>query len=173
MRTIAISLSMILALGLSATTAHAANAPDEKTVQEMTASLLKEGGTVFPVGVENTGYAKWFTGMTYLSSLTPKESNIGVSNVTFAPGVINFWHTHQGSCQILIGVSGKGWYQIWGEPAKEMKPGETVTIPEGAKHWHGAADGSWFQHLAIMTAGAGTTWMQPVDPKEYQHLLKK
>jgi len=29
-------------------------------------------------------------------------------------------------------------YQIWGEEPKELLPGQSVTIPEGVKHWHGA-----------------------------------
>lgn len=95
---------------------------------------------------------------------------MNVSNVTFAPKVINHWHKHKGSCQVLVGVSGRGYYQIWGEPAKEMKPGETMVIPEGVKHWHGAAKDGWFQHLSIMKEGTGTEWLEPVDPKEYEKL---
>ncbi len=74
---------------------------------------------------------------------------MNVANVTFEPGCINFWHKHYGSCQVLAGVSGKGYYQIWGEEPKELLPGQSVTIPEGVKHWHGAQNGSWFQHLSI------------------------
>lgn len=151
-------------------TSFAAEAPTPEQVNEITASLLKAGGTVFPIGVDNVAYEKYFTGKTFLAPLSAKGANPGVSNVTFAPGVVNHWHTHQGSCQILVGVSGRGWYQIWGEEPKEMKAGVTVTIPENVKHWHGAAQGSWFQHLSIMTTGAGTTWMEPVDPKIYQNL---
>lgn len=162
----AIAASLI---GLSTATV-AADAPNQAQVQEITASLLKSGGTVFPIGVDNVAYQKYFTGQTFLAPLTAKGSNPGVSNVTFAPSVINHWHTHQGSCQILVGVSGRGWYQIWGEQPKEILPGVTVTIPENTKHWHGAAQDSWFQHLSVMATGAGTTWMEPVDQKEYQKL---
>lgn len=108
------------AIALTVGTAAAAaepQAPSEAQVKEISASLLEAGGTVFP---------------------------IGVSNVTFAPGVINFWHTHQKSCQVLVGVSGRGWYQIWGEEPKEILPGTTATIPENVKHWHGSQHGGWF-----------------------------
>lgn len=51
-----------------------------------------------------------------------------------------------------------------------MKAGESVTIPEGTKHWHGAAGNRWFQHLSIMSKGAGTTWLEPVDQNVYRQL---
>lgn len=164
------ALVALAAVGLAGAVQAAPEVPSPERVKEISASLLKEGGTVFPIGVDNVAYAKYFTGQTYLAPLTAKGAHPGVSNVTFAPGVINHWHTHQGSCQILVGVSGRGWYQIWGEEPKEIKPGVTVTIPENAKHWHGAAQSGWFQHLSVMGKGAGTTWLEPVDPAEYAKL---
>ena len=159
-----------LALTVDAAAAQEPAAPTEAQAAEISASLLEAGGTVFPIGVENVGYAKYFTGKTYLAPLTPAGQSLGVSNVTFAPGVINFWHTHQKSCQVLVGVSGRGWYQIWGEDPKEILPGTTVTIPENVKHWHGGQKSGWFQHLSIMSTGAGTTWLEPVDSAEYAKL---
>lgn len=43
---------------------------------------------VFGKGTENTAYAKYFTGMSYLNPLTPK-SGMGFANVTFEPGCRN------------------------------------------------------------------------------------
>ena len=122
-------------------TADAAkNIKDLSTPEEITAELQKEGGAVYPIGEPNTGYAKYFTGRSFLYPMESKFVN--VANVTFEPGCINFWHKHHGSCQVLAGVSGKGYYQIWGEEPKELLPGQSVTIPEGVKHWHGAQNGS-------------------------------
>ena len=45
-----------------------------------------------------------------------------------------------------------------------------MTIPEGVKHWHGAQNGSWFQHLSICQEGATTEWLEPVDKAEYAKL---
>ncbi|MDL2060205.1 cupin domain-containing protein [Mesosutterella sp. AGMB02718] len=161
----------LLAASLSALpAAHAAEAPapDAQTVHEITRPLQKAGGTVFPIGRLNTGYAKYFTGTTCLAGLGGDKA-LGVSNVTFAPGVISRWHIHTSSCQVLTAVSGRGCYQIWGEPAREVKPGDTVTIPAGTKHWHGAARDGWYQHLSIM-APSKTEWLEPVDPAEYARL---
>ena len=46
---------------------------------------------VFGKGTENTAYAKYFIGMSYLNPLTPK-SGMGFANVTFEPGCRNNWH---------------------------------------------------------------------------------
>ena len=32
---------------------------------------------------------------------------------------------------------------------QEIRPGDVVTIPAGAKHWHGAAPATAMTHLAI------------------------
>ena len=140
----------------------------EKQTKIISASLLQAGGTVFPIGNDNAAYARYFTGQSFLFPMA--NDTVSVSNVTFAPSCINNWHTHSGSCQVLVGVSGRGYYQIWGQDPVEMKAGESVTIPEGTKHWHGAAGNSWFQHLSIMSKGAGTTWLEPVDQNVYSQL---
>ena len=54
-----------------------------------------------------------------------------------------------------------------------MTPGTVIAIPEGVKHWHGAAKDSWFQHLTYMTkAGkdAGNEWLEPVTDEVYGRL---
>lgn len=165
-----IALAAALAAAVALPGARAADAPTPEKAAEITKALTAPGSTVFPIGVENAGNAKYFTGESFVAGLTPAGASVRVSNVTFAPGTINYWHTHQGTCQVLIGVSGRGWYQIEGEEPKEILPGVTVTIPENTRHWHGAAAGSWFQHLAAMSAGGKTTWMEPVDPAVYAKL---
>ena len=160
-------LAGVTAGGLSSVEA-AKNIKDLSTPEEITAELQKEGGTVYPIGMPNTGYAKYFTGRSFLYPMESKFVN--VANVTFEPGCINFWHKHHGSCQVLAGISGKGYYQIWGEEPKELLPGQSVTIPEGVKHWHGAQNNSWFQHLSIFKKGAATEWLEPVNPADYAKL---
>ena len=152
-------------------TAQAAvqNADDPVPVKEITKALQKMKHTVFPIGKPNVGYARYFTGKTYLAPLE-SGNGINVANVTFEPACINHWHIHHKSCQILVGMSGVGWYQIWGEEPQKMDPGVSVTIPEGVKHWHGAASDSWFQHFSIMLDGATTEWLEPVDQAEYAKL---
>lgn len=145
---------------------------DSKEVDSITTELTQIGGAVQPIGVPNDGNAKFFTGQSYLANLSA-DKNLPVYNVTFAHGAHTFWHIHHGSCQVLVAEAGRGYYQIWGEEPVELLPGMTVTIPAGVKHWHGAAPGASFQHIALMQQGEGITteWLEPVDDKLF-HSLK-
>jgi quercetin dioxygenase-like cupin family protein len=73
---------------------------------------------------------------------------------------------------MLLVTAGRGWYQEWGQPTRELMPGDVVHIPAGIKHWHGAAKDSAFQHIAIEVPGENTRneWCEPVDEKEYMDL---
>ena len=71
--------------------------------------------SVFTVGPENTKYAQYFDGKSYLNMLSLEQVIIG--NVTFGPGCRNHWHIHhaaKGGGQILLVTAGRGWYQEWG-----------------------------------------------------------
>ena len=118
----------------------------------------------FPIGEPNP-YGEFFEGQSYLAPVTTEQ--IPVFNVTFEPGCKNHWHIHhasKGGGQMLICVGGRGYYQEWGREPVEMTPGTVINIPANVKHWHGAADDSWFSHLAIEIAGeeASTEWCEKV-----------
>ena len=123
---------------------------------------------VWPQGKSNDAYAQYFVGQSFLQPYFG-----GVANVTFEPRCRNNWHVHHGAVQVLICVSGKGWYQEWNKPAVPLTPGTVIAIPEGVKHWHGAAADSWMQHLAIHTQeqpGATNEWLEPVSDTQYNKL---
>ncbi len=126
--------------------------------------------SAFPVGTENSAYAEYFTGKSYLAPLTrDKRLNVPVANVTFEPGCRNNWHSHTGG-QLLIAVGGVGFYQERGKAARRLVPGDIVEIPPDTDHWHGAAPDSWFSHLAV-ECNPGTnrnTWLEPVDDDAYK-----
>ena len=113
-------------------------------------SDIKRGGD-FGLGEENTAFAKYFIGKSYLNPLTdPNKTSLFIANVTFEPACRNNWHIHHsksGGGQILICVDGEGWYQEEGKEAVSLKPGMVITIPANVKHWHGAKKDSWFSHL--------------------------
>ena len=131
------------------------------------ASRTKAENVLFGFGEENSAYAAYFSGASYLNQLNTE--GVGIANVTFEPGCRNNWHIHRGGSQILMVVSGRGWYCEWGKPAQELKPGDVVNIRPGVKHWHGAAADSWFTHVAIAVPAenASTEWLEPVDEAEY------
>ena len=135
---------------------------------------MEQNPSVFPVGDPlPEQFSKFFIGQAYLQPLTDKGGPI--SNVTFEPGCRNNWHIHyakSGGGQILLVTGGKGWYQAWGEEARQLQPGDVVVIPAGVKHWHGAAADSWFSHLAVEVSGEETSneWLEPVEDDEYNKL---
>ena len=125
---------------------------------------------VFPIGAPNDAFAKYFIGQSYLAPLSTQQ--VGIYNVTFEPGCRNNWHIHHaknGGGQILVCVAGRGYYQEWGKPAQELRPGDVVNIPVGVKHWHGVAPDSWFSHLAVEVPGDETSneWLDAVDNTVY------
>ena len=158
------------------TTAQAAKAAAEGKADEAKALTLKaahEAETLFPVGEFNSGYAKYFSGDSFLYPVS--TSQVGIYNVTFEPGCRNNWHVHEakaGGGQILVVISGEGYYQEFGKPAQRLKAGDVVNIPAGVKHWHGAAKDTWFSHLAVEVPGTETanTWLEPVSDEDYNKL---
>ena len=130
---------------------------------------------VFGLGAENTAYAKYFIGQSYLNPLTNPESGLFLANVTFEPGCRNNWHIHhakKSGGQMLICTAGEGWYQEEGKPAVSLKEGSVVVIPANVKHWHGAKADSWFSHIAMGIPGENCSneWLEPVTDEEYAKL---
>ena len=154
----------------------------QELVDELCAWLDHEGFTLrsgFPKGVFNVNYAQYFIGDSYLSPIKPDNLAEGEAtvlptvNVTFEPGCRNNWHVHHGARQILICVSGRGWYQEWGKAPIALETGTIIDIPEGVKHWHGAQKDSWFQHLTthVKTSGEESNeWLEPVIDEVYEQL---
>lgn len=132
-------------------------------------------GGLFGLGAPNDAYAQYFTGRSYLNPLTDPAATQFVANVTFEPGCRNNWHVHhaeEGGGQVLLVTDGRGWYQEWGKPAQELRPGDCVTIPAGVKHWHGAAKDRWMSHVAFEACGTGLSneWLEPVGDADYDAL---
>ena len=133
-------------------------------ITELTDKDRYQNGIFFPVGEPNP-YGEFFDGQSYLAPVTTEQ--IPVFNVTFEPGCKNHWHIHHaktGGGQMLICVGGRGFYLEWGKDPIEMTPGTVINIPAEVKHWHGAANDSWFSHLAIEIPGeeTSTEWCETV-----------
>ena len=161
----------LAANGLLNEAGRLAKAYDELSTSNLPTSLNSQPSTLnlpWPQGKSNDAYAQYFVGQSYLQPYYG-----GVANVTFEPRCRNNWHVHHGAVQVLICVSGKGWYQEWNKPAVPLVPGTVIAIPEGVKHWHGATADSWLQHLAIHTQeqpGASNEWLEPVNDTQYNSL---
>lgn len=133
----------------------------------------------WPKGNPNDAYAQYFIGNSHLAPIQPANLAAGektvapYANVTFEPGCRNNWHIHHGAHQILICVSGRGWYQEWGKNPIALQPGMIIDIPAEVKHWHGAQRDSWFQHLTTHVAIGGeqsNEWLEPLSDEMYNTL---
>ena len=112
-----------------------------------------------------------FTGVVYADEVVvgEKPSRMRATRVSFTPGARTFWHTHPVG-QTLYCLHGIGRYQLEGSGVVELRPGDTVVIPPGAKHWHGSAPGHLFAHLAMSEVadnGEGTKWLEAVSDADY------
>jgi quercetin dioxygenase-like cupin family protein len=81
-----------------------------------------------------------------------KDFNFGL--VSFAAGARNKLHTHS-SDQILFIASGTGTVATEHEEVT-VHEGDTILIPAGEKHWHGARPDSAMAHIALTVPGGET-----------------
>ena len=113
----------------------------------------------------------YFTGHAFLYPLLAKDKNneFALGSVTFEPGARTVWHTHPKG-QVLIITEGEGFYEERGKPARHLKKGDVVNIPENVEHWHGATANSKFVHIAITNykGDQNVVWLKPVSEEEYR-----
>ena len=114
--------------------------------------------------------ADWFTGTVWQDVIieAPEPARIRAVWVRFEPKARTAWHTHPLG-QTLHIVAGVGRVQTWGGPIREVRPGDTVWIPPGEKHWHGASPEVAMEHLAMQEAqdGKAVSWMEHVTDEQY------
>lgn len=112
----------------------------------------------------------YFTGRVLQTPVveTPDPARLRATMVSFEPGARTAWHTHPLG-QTLYVVSGAGLVQSWGEPIRDIRPGDTVFFAPGEKHWHGAAPTSAMTHLAMHEAlgGVHVEWLEKVSDEQY------
>jgi quercetin dioxygenase-like cupin family protein len=116
------------------------------------------------------GNSDYFTGTVWQDPIVeaPAPARVRAVRVSFEPGARTAWHTHPLG-QTLHVLAGVGRVQSWGGPVKEIRAGDTIWIPPGEKHWHGAAPANGMVHLAIHEAldGKQVDWLEPVSDADY------
>jgi quercetin dioxygenase-like cupin family protein len=116
------------------------------------------------------GPADWFTGTVWLDPIAdaPEPARIRGARVHFEPGARTAWHTHPLGQHLHV-LAGVGRVQSEGGPVREIRAGDTVWIPPGEKHWHGAAPENYMIHYAFQEAldGVQTDWMEKVTDEDY------
>jgi quercetin dioxygenase-like cupin family protein len=116
------------------------------------------------------GPADSFTGTVWQDPIieTPAPARIRAGRVSFEPGARTAWHTHPLG-QTLHVISGVGRAQTQGGPVREIRAGDTVWIPPGEKHWHGAGPTTGMAHIAMQESldGKHVTWLEHVTDAQY------
>jgi quercetin dioxygenase-like cupin family protein len=106
-----------------------------------------------------------FTGRVWADSVLPAEDGIVVNNVFFEPASRTHWHTHE-VAQVLYVLAGEGRVQSRDGTGEKLTAGDTVHIPAGEEHWHGASPDSYLLHLAVSIGTTG--WLEPVSDDDYE-----
>ena len=113
----------------------------------------------------NPGNPSYFTGAVTLRPFPVEGANpVKLFRVEFAPGARTNWHTHSG-VQILFVAEGRCRFQHEGGPVQEAGVGETIYIPTGEKHWHGATPDAPMAHVAV-NIELETDWLEPVSEEQ-------
>ncbi|MCH5213268.1 MAG: carboxymuconolactone decarboxylase family protein [Oscillospiraceae bacterium] len=148
--------------------------------ETQTVTIIKSGApdgeittisNVFGMGDLNP-VAPRFTGVSYLKNIVSHEDVFNVPSfglVTFEPCTRTDWHSHAGG-QILLVTEGTGVFGMEGQSPRLMLPGDVIFIEPNVRHFHSAADNSWFSHIALgVNPGVpgGTQWYEKVSSEEH------
>ena len=112
----------------------------------------------------------YFTGTVWQDPIIEADepARVRALRVSFDPGARTAWHTHPLG-QTLYVISGVGLMGLRNEAPQLIKAGDTVWIPPGEEHWHGASATNSMMHIAIQEAlnGSVATWLEKVSDEEY------
>ncbi|TMV11340.1 (R)-mandelonitrile lyase [Arenibacterium halophilum] len=112
----------------------------------------------------------YFTGTVWQDVIAdaPEPARLRALRVTFEPGARTAWHTHPFG-QTLHVESGVGLIAKRGEAPQVIRPGDSIWIPAGVEHWHGAGPDTGMVHLALQEAENGKTadWLEHVSDADY------
>ncbi len=114
--------------------------------------------------------SEYFTGTVWQDPIieAAKPARVRALKVAFEPGARTAWHTHPLG-QTLYIISGTGLIGLRNEAPQLIKAGDTVWIPPGEEHWHGASAANSMTHIAIQEAlnGSVATWLEKVSDGQY------
>ena len=114
--------------------------------------------------------SEYFTGNVWQDPIIEADepARVRALRVSFEPGARTAWHTHPLG-QTLHVISGVGLMGLRNEAPQLIKAGDTVWIPPGEEHWHGASAANSMTHIAIQEAlnGGVATWLEKVSDEEY------
>ena len=158
--------SLIAATGSLALLASASSQMEDAAAQAKPSQTVTRAGSQ----PSTKGPAEYFTGSVRVDPLFAATESAPYSGgyVTFEPAARSNWHTHPAG-QRLIVTHGVGRTQEWGGPIVEVRAGDHVWCPPGAKHWHGASPTTAMTHIALTgnRDGKNVEWLEKVTDEQY------
>ena len=109
------------------------------------------------------------TGTSWADPVLSSEHGVNISHVFFGPASRTYWHVHEYG-QVLQVTSGNGWVVARDGSGGRLAVGDTVFIPPGEDHWHGADADSFLVHTSISLGGI--EWRGEVTDEEYAAALR-
>ncbi|MET7418251.1 cupin domain-containing protein [Dactylosporangium sp. NPDC005555] len=99
-----------------------------------------------------------------------EPSHLQAFHALFSPGARTAWHRCPYG-RILTVLHGVGRVRRRGGPVHEVRAGDTVVVPPGEWHWHGAAPNTYMAVVSTHETGpddTGTEWGEHVTDAEYR-----
>ena len=116
--------------------------------------------------------SEYFTGIVWQDPIieASEPARVRALKVAFEPGARTAWHTHPLG-QTLYVLSGVGLMGLRNKAPQTINAGDTIWIPPGEEHWHGASDTNSMTHIAIQEElnGSVAEWLEKVSDEQYAH----
>ncbi len=114
--------------------------------------------------------SEYFTGTVWQDPIieASEPARVRALRVAFEPGARTAWHTHPLG-QTLYVISGIGLMGLRNRAPQTINAGDTVWIPPGEEHWHGASASNSMTHIAIQEGlnGSVAEWLEKVSDEQY------
>ena len=114
--------------------------------------------------------SEYFTGTVWQDPIieASEPARVRALRVAFEPGARTAWHTHPLG-QTLYVLSGIGFMGLRNRAPQTINAGDTVWIPPGEEHWHGASASNSMTHIAIQEGlnGSVAEWLEKVSDEQY------
>ena len=131
-----------------------------QTSEYEVSSYLEEG-----FKAPNTNYL----GEAWLNPLIRSDESIpyNITKATFKANSTLNWHKHTDR-QVLIVVSGKGYYQEKGKQPIVIKKGDILKCTANTEHWHSSSKHQEVTYLAVYKGE--TEWTQVLTQEAYDEV---
>ena len=111
-----------------------------------------------------------YIGNAWLNRIVIAEDDFAynITQATFSADSTLDWHKHS-TGQVLIVISGKGFYQERGKEVIVLEEGSIVKCDKDTEHWHSSTPEHNISYLAIYGASE-TIWTEKLSKQTYDQI---